>query len=268
MKTVVLVSSCDAFNDCWDPMIYSLKKFWPDCPFPIYFISNYLKILDEKINFVNVGKDLAFSSNLRYAIQKLDCDYIIYFQDDYFLIDYVNSNAIKNHIIHCNENNIDFLKIHANDFLLRDNNRISESDYCTNPINIRYSINTSVAVWKKCTLEKLCIEGYSGWDWERHIISFINQNKIEINSEMLHSSCYKDKSIITLPGGAVAKGRWTQKGIIFLRENGFNDLVKKREIEGKVITCLGVFYNRHPKSLLRFPIVFIMRFLFKYNINI
>jgi len=268
MKTAVLISSCDAFNDCWAPMIYSLKKFWPDCPFPIYFISNYKKINDEKIKFINVEKDKGFASNLGYSLNKIECDFIIYFQEDYFLIDYVNTEAIQTHICHCKENNIDFLKIHGNDFFLRDNYRINESDYCKNPIDARYSINTSVAIWKKDTLAKLCVEGYSGWDWERHIISFINQNGIEINSEMLHSSCYKEKSIISLPGGAVAKGRWTQNGLLFLRENGFADVIEKREVEGTVVTRLGEFYNHHPKSFLRFPIVIVLRFLLKHKINI
>jgi len=267
MKTAVVISSCDAFNDCWAPMIYSLKKFWPDCPFPIYFISNYKKINDERIKFINVGEDKGFASNLGYALKKVECDFIIYFQEDYFLIDYVNTEAIKDHICHCKKNNIDFLKIHGNDFLLRDNYRINESDYCKNPIDVRYSINTSVAIWKRDTLAKLCVEGYSGWDWERHIILFINQNGIKIKSEMLHSSCYKEKSITSLPGGAVAKGRWTQKGMHFLRDYGFVDVIEKREVEGKVLTRLAEFYNHHPKSLLRFPIVFILRLFLKCKIN-
>jgi hypothetical protein len=267
MKTAIVISSCDAFIDCWTPMIYSLNKFWADCPYPIYFISNDKKINDEKIKFINVGEDKGFASNLKYALNQIECDYVIYFQEDYFLTDHVNAEAIKNHISHCYDNNIDFLKIHANDFLLRDNYRIGESDYCANPIDVRYSINTSVAVWKKDTLEKLCVEGYSGWDWERNIISFMKSNGIVINSEMLHSSCYKDKSIISLAGGAVTKGRWTQVGKSFLLENGFKDLLEKRDIEGKFIASIGKFYNQHPKSVLRFPIVVVVRIFLKFNIN-
>jgi hypothetical protein len=267
MKTVVLISSCDAFNDCWAPMIFSLKKFWSDCPFPIFFISNYKKVNDERIKFINVEKDKGFASNLGNALNKIECDFIIYFQEDYFLIDYVNTEAIKNHICHCNENSIDFLKIHGNDFLYRDNYRINQSDYCKNPIDVRYAINTSVAIWKKDTLLRLCVEGYSGWDWERNIISFINKKGIKINSEILHSSCYREKCITSLPGGAVTKGRWTQKGVLFLRENGFFDVIKKREVEGKVVARLEEIYNRHPKSLVRIPIVIILRLFLLCKIN-
>lgn len=267
MKIAVLISSCDAFNDCWAPMLYSLKRYWPDCPFPIYFISNYNKIDDPGIEFINVGKDNGFASNLGFALNKIDCDYIIYFQEDYFLSENVNTVAIIGHINHCYENNIDLLKIHGNDFLLRDQYRINDSDYCINPLDIRYSINTSVAIWKREILARLCVKGYSGWNWERNIISFIESNRIKINSEILHSSCYKEKSIITLPGGAVAKGRWTQNGVFFLRRFGFENVVSRREVEGKFITLLGEFYNHHPRSPLRFPIVFLLRSFLKLKIN-
>lgn len=268
MKTAIVISSCDAFIDCWNPMISSLNKFWEDCPFPIYFISNNKKFNNEKIKFITVGVDKGFASNLKYSLKQIDCDYVIYFQEDYFLTNFVNTEAIMKHISHCYNNNIDFLKIHANDFLLRDDFRNADSDYCTNPIDVRYSINTSVALWKKDTLEKLCVEGYSGWDWERKIISFIKSNSISLKSEILHSSCYKDKGIITIQGGAVAKGRWTQNGKSFLLENGFEDVIEKREVEGKIITNLGKFYNLHPRSLMRFPIVFLLRILLKLKINI
>lgn len=267
MKTAIVISSCDAFSDCWIPMIYSLNSFWADCPYQINFISNKKKFNDKKIRFINVGKDKGFASNLKYALNQIDADFIIYFQEDYFLTTHVNTIAIMNHINYCYDRNIDFLKIHANDFLLRDNYRIGESDYCMNPIDVRYSINTSIAIWKKDTLKKLCVEGYSGWDWERNIISFIKTNNIKVKSEILHSSFYKDKSIISVSGGAVMKGRWTQAGKAFLLENGFEDTLESRDVEGKFVAYLVRYYNLHPQSILKFPIASLLRILIKYNFN-
>jgi hypothetical protein len=268
MKTVLLISSCDAFHDCWGPMLYSLEKFWPNCPFPVCVINNYEKINSSQVSVINVGKDQLFASNLKLALSKLDCEYIIYFQDDYFLSEYVNTEAIHRHIGHCIEENVDFLKIHTNDFLLRDHLRVGDSNYCKNPVDVRYSLNTSVAVWRKSLLEKLCVDGYSGWDWERKIIPFIHMNRININSEILHSSIMDSEGITTVSGGAVAKGRWTRNGMKFLLNNGFDDLLHKRSVEGRFITKLATFYNRHPRSIFRYPIVMIMRTFLKFKINI
>jgi hypothetical protein len=268
MKTAIVISSCDAFSDCWQPMIYSLKKFWNDCPFPIYIINNHQTISDTNILTLNVGNDKLFASNLKFALNQLAYENIIYFQEDYFLTNYVDTAAVQLHIDYSTKNNIDFLKIHSNDFLVRDHLRIDNSIYCENPIDVRYSLNTSVAIWKKSTLEMLCVEGYSGWDWERKIIPFINKNNITIKSEILHSSVSVTEGITTISGGAVAKGRWTRSGKSFLINNGLSHLLKERPIEGIIITKLGGFYNKNPRSVLRYPIVVILRSLLKFKINI
>lgn len=268
MKTVVIISSCDFFKECWEPLVYSFEKFWPDCPFPIYIISNHIEDINLKVNFLKVGNDNFFASNLKTALELLECDFVIYFQDDYFLSKRVNTEAIQEHIDYCFSNQIHFLKIHANDYLLRDHLKIENSIYCNNPIDVRYSLNTSIAIWDKKTLESLCIKGYTGWDWERNIVQFVKQNSISIKSLILHSSSMDNFGIKTITGGAVAKGRWTKSGVRFLEENGFSELIKLREKEGKIISFLGDTYNKNPRSVFRFLIAFLLRTLLKFKINI
>ncbi len=268
MKTVILISSCDHFKECWEPLAYSFEQYWPDCPFPTYIISNQIEDKNLKIKFLKIGKDNFFASNLKAALVLLDCDFVIYFQDDYFLSKKVDTKAIQGHVKYCWSNKVGFLKIHANDYLVRDHLRIDNSIYCKNPIDVRYSLNTSIAIWNKETLESLCIEGYSGWDWERNIVPFVKQNKVAIKSEILHSTFMDNLGIKTIPGGAVAKGRWTKNGVLFLEENGFSELLKTREKEGKIISSLGEFYNKNPRSFLRFPIALLIRAILKLNVNI
>lgn len=268
MNTSIVISSCDKFKDCWEPMIFSIKKYWSDCPFPIFFISNYDEIEDDKIKFIKVGKDLGFCSNLKNALKKIESDFIIYFQEDYFLTKSVNTCNILKHINHCYENDIDFLKIHANDFFYRDNLRIGNTDYCSNPANLRYSINTAIAIWDKKLLESLCIDGYTGWQWERNIIEYIKDEKIEINSRVIHSSKINELSIRTIDGGAVAKGLWTITGYNFLKQFGFGSLIEKRKVEGRFITYLAKKYNYNPQSILRYLPAITLRLLQKFKINI
>ena len=32
----ILVVSCDKYADCWTPFSDCMRKFWPDCPYPVY----------------------------------------------------------------------------------------------------------------------------------------------------------------------------------------------------------------------------------------
>ena len=81
-KAAIVVNSCDAFNDCWNPFIHSMTKYWNDCPWQVYIISNNNTIECPKgFSFLQVGEDKKFASNLKKAISMLDSEYIIYLQN-------------------------------------------------------------------------------------------------------------------------------------------------------------------------------------------
>ena len=87
METAILISSCDLYSDCWLPMIYSLRKNWPECPYPVFIVSNYRKLEEKGINFTDVGEDKGFGSNTKKALELIKADYVIFFLDDFFLND-------------------------------------------------------------------------------------------------------------------------------------------------------------------------------------
>ncbi len=263
MNTAIIISSCDHFSDCWEPMIYSFKKKWPDCPYPIYFISNYKEMNTDYVNFLRVGKDLGFASNLKKALKMIEYNYVIYFQEDYFIDNIVNSRYIDKHLTYCIEKNIDYLKIKP-DSLYRDNLRIGNSDYCKNPLDIKYSINTAIAIWKKDKLEELCVDGFSGWDFERKIIKYINNNNIEIVSETLHSSVFPLKGIAFINGTAIRRGKWTKAGIDYLKQNGFENRIKGRSIESDFLTKVISYYS--PRSMFRIPVSLVIKVIQKLNL--
>lgn len=56
-KVTLLISSCDIFSDCWEPYMYGLRKYWPECDFPVYIISNYEDIKREDAKTIKIGED-------------------------------------------------------------------------------------------------------------------------------------------------------------------------------------------------------------------
>ena len=40
-KVAILICSCDYYSDCWEPIICSFNKYWPDCEYPRYIVTNY-----------------------------------------------------------------------------------------------------------------------------------------------------------------------------------------------------------------------------------
>lgn len=265
-KVAIIISSCDAFKECWEPMIYSLDKYWPDCEYHKYIIS-VKESIDGLRNttFIKTGNDMGWASNIRFALDRIDSEYVIYFQEDYFLCNHVNNEEIKNHLSHCIKENVDFLKLN-NDTMTRDNARIGNSIYCVNKPNIRYSINTAIGIWRKEALMRVCIPGQTGWDFEHNIIKYLRENKIYIKSEVLYSKEIPFRGFTYVKDGAIVKGMWTKSGINFLEHNGFTNLIPMRPHVGKITTIIGNLANRY--KILRYPIWPILKLMRKCKINI
>ena len=267
METAIVISSCDLYSDCWLPMIYSLRKNWPECPYPIFIISNFKKLEGKGINFIEVGEDKGFGSNTKRALELIKADYVILFLEDFFLNDIVDNVMVNDHLIHCIQNNIDFLKIDSSDIIYRDELRIGDSLYCANPLNRRYSLNTAIAIWKSDVLHSLCVEGFTAWDFERKGINYIRKNNLKIKSETILSTSFGKMTVKKICGpGAVCKGRWTIEGVKFLKENGFSDLITKRETQGKFTRYLESFYT--PNLIFWIPFGLLLRIIQKLKINI
>lgn len=261
MKVAVVVSSCDAFQECWEPFIFSMKKYWADCPWDIYMVSNYKSIDSEKIKFILVGEDKGWASNLKKAISRLDADYIVYLQEDYFLDFKVDSAEIKQHLVYCKENNIDYLRLFGPFF---DEYAIADTPYSLSPKSKRYRLCLRNAIWKKDSLDKILIEGYTGWQFEWDMEKYLQKNNITINSLVIQSQFYPLKVISSLGDTAVHKGMWTQSGYDYLIEHGFDKILNKRPKEGQLITLL--IHNKI-KWLRPFSSV-LLNFLIKFKINI
>ena len=78
----IIVSSCDNFSDLWEPFFILFFKYWPDCPFKIYLISETKIYSDEKVEMISLKKDMGWASNLKAAIRRINTPYFIYFQEE------------------------------------------------------------------------------------------------------------------------------------------------------------------------------------------
>jgi hypothetical protein len=265
-SVALMITSCDAYKDCWKPMFFSLDKYWPDCEYPRYLVTNFdddSSIMN--VNFVKVGDDKrSWCTLARRGLDVIGTDYVIFFQEDYWLNNPVNNAAIKQHIRYMEENGVDYLKICSD--VLRDNYRIGESIYCENPLNIRYSFNTAMAIWRVAVIKELLIDGWSGWEFERQIIPYIKQHSIKINSQCLFSESIPEMGLIDIKEGAIVRGVWTDSAVSFLNENGMADILPKRSRMGRVTKWL---YNHTPgnQSPFRWPFWLALRILKELKVN-
>lgn len=246
IKNSIIVSSCDAFMDCWEPFIYSVKKYWQDMPCEMYIVSNHLSIDDEKVKFIKVGDDKGWASNLKVALREIESEYILYLQEDYWLVRTVDTDKFLSQIDYCEKNGVDYLRLNIP---FSDNTNIDNLHAACSLDKDKYGICLQAAIWKKATLEQLLIEGWSGWDYEAKACRYVIDNNIAINAQVVLSGA-DDIILYYVDGTAVRKGKWTRPGAAFLKENGFIGHILKRETEGWLISHLAKWRNI---ALLRLP---------------
>ncbi len=261
MKIAIVVTSCDAFQECWEPFIFSINKFWEDCPWDIYIISNHKSITSPRVRFIKVGDDNGWASNLKIAINQISADFIIYLHEDFFINKKVMTSEIIKHLNYCNKHKIDYLRLAPPFF---DKYLITNTSYALSPKSKRYRLCLQASIWNKKVLDKLLIPGFSAWQFEWKIDRIINKYRYSINSIVIHSSHYPLKGISYVADTAVHKGMWTVNGYNFLIENGFGHILKSRKKEGKIITLLI-----HNKLKFLRPIgALLLRLLIRLKINI
>ncbi len=165
----MLVLSCDNYSDLWDDFFNLREKFWPDCPYKWYVVTESKDYPREGVEVIKCGKELNWAARFRKAVQTVDTPYISIFLEDYFINAPIDNNRIENLITFVNEHHVDYLDL-GNVFRHKIN--ASNKKYYADHLviidkHLRYGLDTAAAIWKKeYILEKLGDGDYSAWKFE------------------------------------------------------------------------------------------------------
>jgi len=167
MDVAVVVSSCDQYRDAWAPFFYFFRKYWPDCPWPVYLITNYGVYRDRSVTCLALGRDRSWADNLLLALDRVAAPHIVYFQEDYFFTRPVQTDALAQDVDFCRRSNAAYLGLFArpapeeNSF--RNNPRIGRL-----APEARLRVSLQAAVWDVNKLRSLTRPGESAWAMERY----------------------------------------------------------------------------------------------------
>ncbi|MFY9512723.1 MAG: hypothetical protein WAQ05_17285 [Rubrivivax sp.] len=87
----VLVNSCDAFEDCWDPFFTLYRRHWPQADAPVLLNTETRDwrhgAVDLRCSRVQQGRQqrLTWSECLIAALDQVQTSLVLYMQEDYFL---------------------------------------------------------------------------------------------------------------------------------------------------------------------------------------
>jgi hypothetical protein len=160
----ILVVSCDDYADLW-PIFFNLfQRFWKECPFKLYLLTNELQPAFEGVTVLRTGKDRSWSDNLMVGLNSITEDYVMLFLEDLLLCEPVRMELLMPVLSWFWEQRGNYLRLvcrtpadkSVNEFL----GEISPGSI--------YRTSTVMSIWKKDVLARLLKTGESAWEFEVH----------------------------------------------------------------------------------------------------
>lgn len=202
-KIALLVTSFDGFNDLWDPLDKNYQTY-VDNKIDCYLMTNFLKPDLKKLKYLDIGKDLEWSQNLKNALNHLDgYEFIFLTLDDVFFTSKLSYKEIENYCDLLHQTNANYLSL-----LNRPSSKFINKNKLFAYISkdSLYPVSAGLCVWRTKQLIKVLNKNQSAWQYERNF---------EIDDENKYISLNKNfKKIIH----AVVKGKLYPSAIAELQK--------------------------------------------------
>ena len=223
-KVAVLVSSCDKYQDLWEPFFTLFFRYWQDCPYPVYLGTNHLKYDNERVKTIAIGDETDWSSDFRSMLEQIPYPYVIVLIEDYLLTHYVDTVKIDKLITYMEAKGAGCLRLSSSTGheSCLDNPEVGEISKGAD-----YRLSLQAAVWNKHTLLELLREGESAWELE------INGTK-RTNDLDVPFLCVTCDSPIPYFCTGVVKGKWVREAVELCEKEGIEVDLTARPVQTPV----------------------------------
>jgi len=230
-KIAFLITSCDVFADCWAPYAYGLRKYWPDCPFPVYLITNDKRFEDPSITSLQIRPDRGWAKNLRQALTSIDAEIILYTHEDFWISAPVDTAEILEFVDLIRGGSADYIRLYpapGPDKPFPADSRLGILDS-----RAPYRTSLQVALWRKSVLEQLLRDDESCWQFE---LDGTPRSRV-YGDRFLCVQPQKALPGRTRPVGihyvctAINKGRWATEAVAYAKREGLSIDFTNRPLE-------------------------------------
>lgn len=216
-----VVVSCDKYADLWDAFFHCLRKYWPDCPYSIYLLTNHKGYDAPGVTVLNVGDDRSYADNLSAALSQIDESWVILWLEDVFVSKLVDTRRFQAIIEQAQSIPVGYLKISSD--LPLSYADAPGAEMGPIPKGVRYRSAVGLSLYKVETLKKLLTPGASAWDLDKSDDS----DRLEEPFYALTSKAVRKPPITYVNG--VNKGQWNWPAISFLKKEGFSHILQGRK---------------------------------------
>jgi hypothetical protein len=211
----IIVNTCDAFEDCWQPFFSLFARYWPEYRAPVLLNTEKktwsTPLVDVTCTQVGTGAENGtrkpWSDCLIQALDQVQTPLVLYLQEDYFVQDKVDTESIET------LSQIMLLNPEIKHIGLTHFGSVGPFEPTSDPRlwrisrKSRYRISTQAGLWRVEALKSYLVPGESGWMFE--ILGTIRSRRR--NEEFLTVS--RDyfgprQRIVDYVHTGIVKGKW------------------------------------------------------------
>lgn len=259
----ILINTCDNFEDCWNPFFKLFSIYWPDFKGKIYLNTEYkdfsypgLDISCTKVcELNNVPQNIraTWSQCLKWALEQVDTEVLLYMQEDYFLKDTVKNDIVEKYVSLMRESKeIDCIHLTDQAVIADSKSNYENLDKVVN--KQKYRVSCQAALWKKSEMIDIVRVYENAWEFEEFgsMRSGISQgNYYVVNSSFVQLNRFE---IIPYIFTGIVQGRWKEETVsLFEKHNIYIDFTKRGFLKNtptkSLIKRIKYWLNKIPKIL-------------------
>lgn len=218
----VVIKSTDKFEDCWPTTLECLKRFWPDCPIPIYTTS-------EKIpwgeNPVITGENYGWCRNLEIVLDQIKVKYVLLTLEDLLFSQPVDTDLVSAAIFAMMGGVPKQIILGPGD--QRIDQSVSEkfSTFCRHS---NYSVSCTPTLWEVNWLREILAQADDPWMFEMRGSRYVRKHLSP--PQLWVAGPEEAKRPIKVVYSAITRGKWEQTAVNWLRNIGIEVDTSRREI--------------------------------------
>jgi hypothetical protein len=205
----LVILSCDAYRDLWRSCLTLYRRYWPDCPYPMFLVSETQGLQDARVRSVCAGPGLAWSDVVRAALGRLEHELVLLMLDDFFLAAPVGTPAVEARRLElAARGGAHFRLVPAPGPSAR---VPGARDFGEHLAGAPYRASLQAAFWRRGALLDLLRPGESPWEFER---------RGSVRSAALAAPFYASRRALIPYVDALRQGRWSRRGLRLCRREG------------------------------------------------
>lgn len=162
----IVIMSCDSYSDLWNKFFELKEKYWSDCLFRCYLVTNNITASYDEVETILCGDSLNWTGRLIKALKQIHEKNVILMLEDYYISSMVDNSKVIEILRYMDESGAVYCKLETRGTKFKKIHNDVEYLREITP-DIRYGVSLITSIWnKEFLLEVIGNEDYPAWEFE------------------------------------------------------------------------------------------------------